>query len=55
MLLDSSPQAQKVEEDPEELAKARFEKVIGVHEYSAEIYAYLREAEVSVYLYLNIF
>ena len=47
MLLDSSPQIQpKVAEDPEEMAKTLFEKVIGVPEYSAEIYAYLREAEL---------
>lgn len=47
MLLDSSPQIQaRVEEDPEDLAKTRFEQIIGVPEYSAEIYAYLREAEL---------
>lgn len=45
MVLDTSRVVDE-NEDPEQLAKARFEKVVTVQEYAAEIYTYLRKAEV---------
>ena len=46
MLLDTSVDVQRTLEDT---AEQRLEKILTVPEYSSEIYAYLREAEVNFF------
>lgn len=46
MMLDASLEPVKHEEDPEDIIKARLDQILTVPEYAADIYAYLREAEL---------